>query len=133
MQDRGSALELLDAIGRFLRKQSESQSDRWLRFQLLVASNSLAIVKRELEQEEGYLHQEWGMLDELIGVEKMPGMMVELQPAMRERQEALCARIRAGDFDEPEREQALLRFLAAETRNRVSISAPGDLEPVKAE
>jgi hypothetical protein len=37
MQDRASAGELLEAIGRFLRAQSSKQDDRWLRFQLLVA------------------------------------------------------------------------------------------------
>ncbi|MFN0145931.1 MAG: DUF6285 domain-containing protein [Dehalococcoidia bacterium] len=130
MQDRGSAVELLDAIGRFLRKQSETQTDRWLRFQLLVASNSLAIVKRELEQEEGYLREEWAMLDGLLGEASMPPTFAELQPAMRSRQDALCERISAGAFDDPAAEASLLRFLVTETTNRVRISAPAELDPL---
>ena len=129
MQDRGSAVELLDAIGRFLRKQSETQTDRWLRFQLLVASNSLAIVKRELEQEEGYLREEWAMMDGLLGEKAMPATFTELQTAMRARQDALCERISAGAFDDPAAEAPLRRFLVAETTNRVRISAPAELDP----
>ena len=128
MQDRGTAVELLDAIGRFLRKQSETQTDRWLRFQLLVASNSLAIVRRELEQEEGHLREEWSMLDGLLGEVTMPVTFAELQTAMRDRQNTLCGRISAGAFDDPAAEASLLRFLVAETTNRVRISAPAELE-----
>jgi hypothetical protein len=130
MQDRGTATELLDAIGRFLRRQSETQTDRWLRFQLLVASNSLAIVKRELEQEEGYLREEWAMLDGLLSPQPLPTTFAALQATMRERQDALCAAIRGGAFDDPAREQELLRYFVAETTNRVRISAPGELDPV---
>lgn len=128
MQDRATALELLDGVGRFLRKQSETQSDRWLRFQLLVASNSLAIVKRELEQEEDYLREEWAMIGDLIGEEPMPGTLHALQEATRRRQDELCAAIRAGGFDDAAREAELLRFFVTETVNRVRITAPAELD-----
>lgn len=127
MQDRATATELLDAISRFLRTQSEKQEDRWLRFQLLVASNSLAIIQRELELEEPQLRQEWGVLNELLGSADAPATLRDLQTAYRERQDALCGMIRAGDFDGRERERELLRYLVLETRNRVRISAPKEL------
>jgi hypothetical protein len=127
MQDRATAIELLDGIGRFLRTQSERQQDRWLRFQLLVASNSLAIVKRELEMEEGFLQEEWDALDRLVQPVSKPGTFAALQAGMRERQEDLCARIRAGEFDGREREDELVRFLVTEVVNRVKISAPAEL------
>ncbi len=128
MQDRATALELLDGIGRFLRKQSETQTDRWLRFQLLVASNSLAIVKRELEQEEGHLHEEWKLLDGLLGEAPIPASYGELQSSVRERQDRLCEAISRGAFDEPAREADLLRYLVVETKNRVRITAPSELD-----
>jgi hypothetical protein len=130
MQDRATAPELLDAIGRFLRRQSEAQPDRWLRFQLLVAANSLAIVKRELELEEGHVREEWGLLDGLLGAAASPQALSALQRAMRERQGVLCERIREGAFDGADAERELLRYLVTETTNRVRISAPNELEPV---
>ena len=127
MQDRATAIELLDAISRFLRNQSGQQQDRWLRFQLLVASNSLAIVQRELEQEEGNLRQEWPLLDALLSQEAMPETLGELEAAYRQRQEELCERIRAGHFDAAEDERELVRYLVLETANRVRITAPQEL------
>lgn len=128
MQDRATATELLDAIGRFLRTQSGKQEDRWLRFQLLVASNSLAILKRELELEEGHLRQEWPLLDTLLGAEIEPPTLNELEVAYRSRQDRLSEEIRAGAFDDPARERQLLDYLVLETKNRVRISAPNELK-----
>ncbi len=127
MQDRATATELLDAISRFLRTQSAKQEDRWLRFQLLVASNSLAIIQRELELEEDHLREEWPLLDVLIGPRPLPATLAEVRDGYRDRQTDLCARIRAGEFDEPEAERGLLRYLVVETTNRVRISAPQEL------
>jgi hypothetical protein len=128
MQDRATASELLDAISRFLRKQSERQEDRWLRFQLLVASNSLAIVNRELEMEEGFLREEWSALNGLLGEEPVPPGFETLKEAYRARQDELGERIRAGDFDDESAERELVRFLVAETRNRVRITNPAELD-----
>ena len=127
MQDRPSAPELLDAIERFLRGRSAASEDRWLRFQLLVCANSLAIVRREMEQEEGFVRAEWPVLDAILGAAKVPGTYGELLPAMSERHEQLCAMIRAGTFDDPEQERALLVYLVQETEHRVRITAPGEL------
>jgi hypothetical protein len=127
MQDRATATELLDAISRFLRNQSEKQQDRWLRFQLLVASNSLAIVQRELEMEEDNLREEWALLDGLLGTRPIPARYRELQEAYRQRQEELGEAIRNGEFDDPERERELLRYFVTETKNRVKITAPQEL------
>jgi hypothetical protein len=127
MQDRATATELLDAISRFLRNQSAKQQDRWLRFQLLVASNSLAIVQRELEQEESHLREEWPLLDGLLGAAEEPTNYRDLQLAYRARQDDLCDQIRAGEFDSADRERELIRYLVLETKNRVRITAPQEL------
>ena len=49
MQDRPTAVELLDALGGFMRDRAENARDRWERFQFQVAANSIGIIKRELE------------------------------------------------------------------------------------
>ena len=128
MQDRPTATELLEAIERFLRNQSAAQQDRWLRFQLLVCANSLGIVRRELEQEERNVRGEWTGMDALVGVAEMPGKLAEMVSVLRDRNGELCDRIRAGDFDDPSRERALLAFFASEVPARVRITAPGELE-----
>jgi hypothetical protein len=128
MQDRATATELLDAIERFLRNQSSAQQDRWLRFQLLVCANSLGIVRRELEQEEDNVRREWPVMNGLIGEMKMPGTLHETVEALRTRNRELCDRIRAGEFDDPEREKELLAFFASEVPSRVKITAPAELD-----
>ena len=127
MQDRATATELLDAIERFLRTQSAAQQDRWLRFQLLVCANSLGIIGRELQQEEGNVRREWIAMDGLLGAAPAPDSLAGTVEALRERNGELCDRIRAGDFDDPAREAALLAFFAEETRARVAITAPAEL------
>jgi len=42
-------VELLDALGGFMRDRAENARDRWERFQFQVAANSIGIIKRELE------------------------------------------------------------------------------------
>jgi hypothetical protein len=128
MQDRPTATELLEAIEGFLRDRSGASEDRWMRFQLLVAANSLGIVRRELAQEETYERTEWLMLDGLLGEAPMPATFGELTVALRARTGDLSDRIRAGGFDEPERESALREYLVAECMNRVRISAPAELD-----
>jgi hypothetical protein len=127
MQDRPTAAELLEAVEGFLRKQSAAASDRWLRFQLLVASNTLGIVRREIAAEEDNVRREWPMLDELLGPAPMPATFHEAEDACRERNAALCDAIRAGAFDAPPQEARLIDFLWETTVDRVKITAPGEL------
>jgi hypothetical protein len=68
------------------------------------------------------------LLDALLSPEAMPETLGELEAAYRQRQEALCERIRAGDFDGAEDERELVRYLVLETTNRVRISAPAELK-----
>jgi hypothetical protein len=127
MQDRPTTVELLDAIERFLRGQSAAQQDRWLRFQLLVCANSLGIVRRELELEEGFVRDEWKDMGRLIGPAPIPESFQDTVLALRERNDELCRRIRSGEFDSPEKERPLVDFFVKELVNKVRITAPGEL------
>lgn len=127
MQDRPTATELLDAIVGFLRDRAQHARDRWERFQLLVAANSLGIVRRELELEEDAVLAEWEGLDSLLGAEAVPLRHRERVARLRERNATLCEAIRAGQFDGP-RELALKRHLYRTVTAKVRIASPNELE-----
>src|SRR5690242_5094684 len=111
MQDRPEATDLLEAVEDFLRGQSNAAPDRWLRFQLLVAANTLGIVRREMLYEDGFLREEWARLDNLLGAESIPETPAAFTAAARLRNDELCERIRAGAFDDREAEAELTAHL----------------------
>src|SRR6266545_3248549 len=99
MQDRPTATELLDALGEFMRDRAENARDRWERFQFQVAANSLNIIKRELEMEDGFRRAEWEGLGRLLGAEEIPAEPASIARRLNERNTELAERIRRGDFD----------------------------------
>ena len=102
MQDRPTAVELLAAVRAFLEEDVIPGLEGRKRFHGLVAANVLAIVGRELEEEEASLVAEWQRLRDLLRVDERtpPGRLAGLRVAVRALTERLCARIRAGDADE---------------------------------
>jgi len=127
MQDRPDATDLLEAVEDFLRTQSAAASERWMRFQLLVAANTLGIVRRELLHEDEFVRKEWSGLDRLLGAEPLPDAAGDLRAAARRRNELLCERIRAGVFDAPEAEAALVAHLLETVTDQVRITSPAAL------
>jgi hypothetical protein len=127
MQDRPTADELLEAIEEFLRDRSTQERDRFLRFQFLVAANSLAILRREWDQEESFLEAEWEGLNALLGAEERPRTFHELRRAVAARNDLLCDRIGEGRFDGAGAEAALLDHFVETVTNKVRIASPGQL------
>lgn len=127
MQDRPTAAELLDALATFFRERAQHAQDRWERFQLLVAANSLAILRREAELEEDAVLAEWERLDALLGPEPLPLRHRDRLARLRERNEALCQAIREGRFD-GEGEAALKRHLFLTVVDKVRITSPNELD-----
>ena len=125
MQDRPTAEELLDALADFMRERAANARDRWERFQFQVAANSIGIIRRETEMEEGLLHEEWRGLDGLLGEEPVPGTLGELKQRTLARNEALVARIQSGDFD-AERDLDLQRHLLATVLAKVRVASPNE-------
>jgi len=101
MQDRPTAVELLDAVREFLEQDVLPGLDGRKRFHGLVAANVLAVVARELAGEETSLVAEWQRLRQLIGLDETvpPARLDGLRVAVRELTRRLCERIRAGDAD----------------------------------
>lgn len=127
MQDRPSAQELLHALEEFMRERSDAASDRYDRFQFLVAANTLAIIQRELALGDEFAIQEWMGLDGLLGGESIPRRLSERDERLIKRNEELCSRIEGGDFD-GEREPMLLSHLYETTLNRVRIANPREAD-----
>ncbi len=128
MQDRPTADELLEAIADFLTTDVEPHVPDWLRFQLRVARNSLSIIRRELAHEEHFLLDEWRGLDALLGAAPYPAGPGAIRPAVLSRNDELCARIRAGEFDAPRARRALLEHLRTVVENKLRISNPRYVE-----
>ena len=125
MQDRPTAVELLDALGGFMRDRAENARDRWERFQFQVAANSIGIIKRELEMEDGFMRSEWQGLDRLLGMESLPEGQAALAAGLSERNAELSERIRRGDFD-GEAEARLLPHLWETIVNKVRVASPNE-------
>jgi hypothetical protein len=124
MQDRPTAVELLDALGDFMRDRAAHARDRWERFQFQVAANSIGIIGRELALEDGFMRDEWRALDALLGGETMPVEQAAFASRLRQRNEALVERIRAGDFDADD--DALVPYLWQTVVNKVQIASPNE-------
>ncbi|MBN9492404.1 hypothetical protein J0H33_03555 [bacterium] len=125
MQDRPTATELLEAIEEFLRDRSTNEKDRYYKFQFLVAANSLAVLRREWELEEGHLYSEWIRLNELLlDSPEMPPDTASIRQELLARNERLCDLINAGAFDDPGAERALLEHLIATARDELRIASP---------
>jgi hypothetical protein len=101
MQDRPTGIELLTAVREFLERDLLPGLEGRKRFHALVAANVLAIVARELAEEETALVAEWRRLRDLVGVHETvpPGRREGLRTAVAALTRRLCERIRAGDAD----------------------------------
>jgi hypothetical protein len=125
MQDRPTAIELLDALGDFMRDRAANARDRWERFQFQVAANSLAIIGRELSMEDGFMREEWRGLDALLGEEQPPDGQQAFASRLRERNTDLAERIRRGEF-EGDVEARLVPHLWGTVVNKVHIASPNE-------
>lgn len=123
MQDRPDARELLEALEEFMRERSDAATERYDRFQFRVAANTLAILQRELTQDDDYIREEWAGLDGLVGQEPMPERFADRSERLRDRNRELGGRIRRGDFDGAA-EDELLRHIYTTVVNKVRIANP---------
>jgi hypothetical protein len=124
MQDRPTAIELLDALTDFMRDRSAHARDRWERFQFQVAATSMGIIRRELEMEDGFMRGEWRRLDGLLGSEAIPDEPAAFRARLRARNDELCERIRAGAFDAAAGEERLVGHLWETVVDKVRIASP---------
>jgi hypothetical protein len=126
MQDRPTAIELLDAVREFLEHDVLPTLEGRTRFHGLVAANVLAIVARELAGEETALVAEWRRLRDLLGVDETrpPGRLDGLRAAVRALTERLVERIRAGDADQGSFADAVRAHLRMTVVEKLGIANP---------
>jgi len=125
MQDRPTFDELLAAIEGFLEKDVMPNSEGARRFHARVAANTLRIVRRELAGEDEHLAAEWQGLDALLGAAERPERRAELREAIRERNAALCDRIRSGEADSGPLREAVYGHVRRTVRDKLRVTNPG--------
>ena len=135
MQDRPHRLELLQAVGQFLRDDLLPELEGRQRFHLLVALNLLEIVQREEQAGDDPSREEWTALASLLQEHPPSTIPVgeELRRAVRHGNERLCDAIRHGRFDDPDARRALLRHLRHTTRRKLEVANPRLLERMSGE
>jgi len=101
MQDRPSAIELLELAAHFIEREIVPITEGSRQFQARVAANVMRIVAREIQLGEPQLREEIKALAAVLGrPEPTPQSAREAHAAVLALSEELSARIRAGEADE---------------------------------
>lgn len=101
-----------------------------LYFQTLVAINVLKIVEREYNIRPFHLRAEWTRLNMVLHEEPMPAQDDDLEVGIQKRNQELCERIRAGEFDD---DYPLFQHLIARTNEQLEVANPKFLQTVRLE
>jgi len=135
MQDRPTAIELIAAARQHLETEVlPSLQDPGVRFRTRVAANVLAIVERELTLAPANLVEELARLSALLEAETLtPASGADLVDSVERETRRLRERVRAGDYDEGPRRQALLDHLKQTAIEKLRIANPKYLARVRAE
>jgi hypothetical protein len=125
MQDQPTAHELLDAVQRFLDQEIVPSSTGRRQFLARVSANVLRMVDREMLLAEEHETREWAALDAALGSAEMPRGRAALLAALRERNEDLCARIRAGAADECPARATIVASVRQSVQDKLAVTDPG--------
>jgi len=120
MHDRPTPLELTAAVRHFLETELVPHlNDPRLRFLTLVAIHVLSIVERQAAVEEMHLRQEAEWLSQILA-----HPISALPDAVSLGNQELCQRIRAGEYDEPQRLAELLQQLRVPVERKLQVANP---------
>jgi hypothetical protein len=114
LHDRPSYAELLAAVRDYLTREVAATSDRRARFRALIAANVLAVVEREIAAAPADAAAE----DAALRALGYP------DGTANERRKALCAAIRRGDYDAPERFAAASAYARAMVERKLAVANP---------
>jgi len=100
MQDRPSAIELLEAAADFVDREIVLATEGRVQFQSRVVANVMRIVAREIQLEDPFVRAEVRALAALLG-ENEPHVhgLDDLRKATCKLNERLSAKIQSGDAD----------------------------------
>ena len=129
MQDRPTAIELLEAAAQFIDRDIVPVTDGARQFQARVAANVMRIVAREISMEETQLREEARELARLLGREPADVAGVsEMKQAALELNAELSARIRKGDADSGIWRETVLRVVRKLVEAKLTVANPRYLE-----
>jgi hypothetical protein len=136
MQDRPTAIELVEAVAQFLGDEIVPiLTDPRMRFRGLIAANVLQVVARELRAGEAPLLSEWQRLVALLDQpgHEPPSRAEELYTAVETLNYELCARIRAGEADVSTWHDAVFTHVQATVTEKLQITNPRFLQAIVGE
>ena len=132
MQDRPTAIELLEAAAEFLGREALDVVEGAVRYKMRVAVNVLRIVARESELGDRYLREEAEELAPLVGEPEPRACGVsELREEVLRLNRLLAGRIRAGKVDSGPQRSRVLATLRRVAVRKLEISNPGYLEAAR--
>ena len=125
MQDRPTAVELLEVVAQFLEREVVPVTTGNRRFQALVAANVMRIVEREIQHEEAHLGEEVSVLAALLErPHSANGTVEELRRSAQSLSQELCERIRAGELDSKSARARTVEALRRIVTNKLAIANP---------
>lgn len=129
MQDRPTAVELLEAAAEFVDREIVPAIHGARQFQVRVVANVMRIAARELQLEDPVVRTEVKALAELLGHEK-PHLhsLDDLHAAAMKLNEELSAKIRAGEADAGDFRARTLRVVRQAVEDKLRVANPRYLE-----
>jgi hypothetical protein len=129
MQDRPSAIELLEAAAQFVEREIVPATEGQRQFQSRVVANVMRIVAREIEMGESLMRAEVDALAALLGEQK-PHLHTtsDVRAAALKFNEALSERIRSGAADSGAFREQVLKATRQIVEDKLKIANPRYLE-----
>ncbi len=129
MQDRPTAVELLEAAAEFVDREIVPAIQGARQFQVRVVANVMRIAAREMQLEDPAVRAEVKALAELLGHEK-PHLhsLDDLHAAAMKLNGELSERIRAGEADAGDFRGRTLRVVRQAVEDKLRIANPRYLE-----
>jgi hypothetical protein len=125
MQDRPTAIELLEVVAQFLEREIVPATAGSRRFQVLVAANVMRIVGREIQLEETHMREEVSALAALLDrPHPATDTVGELRRSAQSLNQELCERIRAGELDSESARARTVEALRRIVQNKLAIANP---------
>jgi hypothetical protein len=123
MNDRPTAEELLEAVGRFLADEAVPALTGHLKYQARVAANVVRIVGRELAMDDVHTREEWERLGAILSDDApLPALRDAQREQLVARNERLVERIRAGDADAGPWRAEVLAHLKRTTADKLQVA-----------
>ena len=129
MQDRPSAIELLEAAAQFIDRDIVPVTEGARQFQARVAANVMRIVAREIAIEESQLRDEVAALAALLRTEPQNApSLSEMRETARELNDVLSEKIRSGEADSSAWRADVLRVVRKLVEEKLRVANPRYLE-----